>query len=105
MNSGSKVGDKNTRMWPFTPRERKPKKRSNVAWRRINGLKWRKCLIDTAIKSYMDMFGTDPETAREQIAHAAELVDQIPFVIQNSNKPDRGIVARHITMKKRQASM
>ena len=32
-------------------------------------------LVDTAIKSYMDMFGTDRYTAREEIAHAAELRD------------------------------
>jgi hypothetical protein len=32
-------------------------------------------LVDTAIKSYMDMFGTDRETAREEISHAAEVVE------------------------------
>jgi hypothetical protein len=32
-------------------------------------------LVDTAIKSYCDMFGTDRETAREEIAHAAEVRD------------------------------
>jgi hypothetical protein len=32
-------------------------------------------LVDTAIKSYMDMFGVDRETAREEISHAAELRD------------------------------
>ncbi len=32
-------------------------------------------LVDSAIKSYMDMFGVDRETAREEIAHAAELRD------------------------------
>jgi hypothetical protein len=32
-------------------------------------------LVDTAIKSYMDIFGTDRETAREEIAHAVELRD------------------------------
>ena len=32
-------------------------------------------LVDSAIKSYCDMFGTDRETAREEIAHAAELRD------------------------------
>lgn len=32
-------------------------------------------LVDTAIKSYMDMFGADRQTAREEIAHAAELRD------------------------------
>jgi len=32
-------------------------------------------LVDTAIKSYMDMFGTVRETAREEIAHAAEVVE------------------------------
>jgi hypothetical protein len=31
-------------------------------------------LVDTAIKSYMDMFGTDRETAREEISHAAEVI-------------------------------
>ena len=34
-----------------------------------------KILVDTAIKSYMDMFGTDRQSAREEIAHAAELRD------------------------------
>jgi hypothetical protein len=32
-------------------------------------------LVDTAIKSYCDMFGTDRETAREEITHAAEVTD------------------------------
>ncbi len=32
-------------------------------------------LVDTAIKSYMDMFGADRETAREEISHAAEVID------------------------------
>ncbi len=32
-------------------------------------------LVDTAIKSYMDMFGVDRETAREEITHAAQVVD------------------------------
>jgi hypothetical protein len=32
-------------------------------------------LVDSAIKSYMDMFCVDRATAREEIAHAAELVD------------------------------
>jgi hypothetical protein len=32
-------------------------------------------LVHTAIKSYMDMFGTDRETAREEISRAAEMVD------------------------------
>jgi hypothetical protein len=32
-------------------------------------------LIDTAIKSYMDMFGVARETAREEISHAAQVVD------------------------------
>jgi hypothetical protein len=30
---------------------------------------------DTAIKSYMDMFGADREAAREAISHAAQVVD------------------------------
>jgi hypothetical protein len=34
-----------------------------------------KILVDTAIKSYMDMFGVDRETAREEISHAAQVVD------------------------------
>jgi hypothetical protein len=34
-----------------------------------------KILVDTAVKSYMDMFGVDRETAREEISHAAQLVD------------------------------
>lgn len=34
-----------------------------------------KILVDIAIKSYMDMFGADRETAREEILHAAEVVD------------------------------
>ncbi len=34
-----------------------------------------KILVDTAIKSYMDMFGADRETARQEISHAAEVVD------------------------------
>jgi len=29
-------------------------------------------LVDTAINSYMQMFGTDRETAREEISHAAK---------------------------------
>jgi hypothetical protein len=32
-------------------------------------------LVDTAIKSYMDMFGADRDTAREEIARAAEFRD------------------------------
>ena len=32
-------------------------------------------LADTAIKSYMDMFGADREAAREAISHAAQVVD------------------------------
>jgi hypothetical protein len=32
-------------------------------------------LVDTAIKSYMDMFGSDRETAREEISHAAQVVE------------------------------
>ncbi len=32
-------------------------------------------LVDTAIKSYMDMFGADRDTAREEISHAAQVVD------------------------------
>ncbi len=32
-------------------------------------------LVDSAIKSYCDMFGTDRETAREEIAHAVQAVD------------------------------
>ncbi len=34
-----------------------------------------KILVDTAIKSYIDMFGADRETARAEISHAAQLVD------------------------------
>jgi len=34
-----------------------------------------KILVDTAIKSYMDMFRVDRETAREEISHAAQVVD------------------------------
>ena len=34
-----------------------------------------KILADTAIKSYMDMFGGDLETARTEISHAAQLQD------------------------------
>jgi hypothetical protein len=34
-----------------------------------------KILVDTAIKSYIDMFGADRETAREEITHAAEVTD------------------------------
>jgi len=34
-----------------------------------------KILVDTAIKSFMDMFGVDRETAREEISHAAQVVD------------------------------
>jgi len=34
-----------------------------------------KILVDTARKSYMDMFGVDRETARAEISHAAQLVD------------------------------
>ena len=34
-----------------------------------------KILVDTAIKSHMDMFGSDRETARVEISHAAELRD------------------------------
>lgn len=30
-------------------------------------------LVDTAIKSYCDMFGVDRETARAEVAHAAEV--------------------------------
>jgi hypothetical protein len=32
-------------------------------------------LVDTAIKSYMDMFGADRETACAEISHAAEVTD------------------------------
>jgi hypothetical protein len=32
-------------------------------------------LVDTAVKSYMDMFGVDRKTARAEISHAAQLVD------------------------------
>ncbi len=32
-------------------------------------------LIDTALKSYMDMFGVDRETAREETSHAAQVVN------------------------------
>ncbi len=32
-------------------------------------------LVDTAIKSYMDMFTVDRETAREEISHAAQVID------------------------------
>jgi hypothetical protein len=34
-----------------------------------------KVLVDSAIKSYMDMFRVDRETAREEISHAAQVVD------------------------------
>jgi hypothetical protein len=34
-----------------------------------------KILVDTAIKWYMDMFGTDRDAARAEIAHAAQVVD------------------------------
>lgn len=34
-----------------------------------------KLLVETAIKWQMDMFRVDRETAREEIAHAAELRD------------------------------
>jgi hypothetical protein len=34
-----------------------------------------KILVDTAIKCYIDMFGADRETAREEITHAAEVTD------------------------------
>jgi hypothetical protein len=34
-----------------------------------------KILVHTAIKSYMDMYGVDRETARECISHAAQVVD------------------------------
>ena len=37
--------------------------------------KMARILVDTAIKSYMDMFGTSRETARAEISHAAEVVD------------------------------
>jgi hypothetical protein len=33
-----------------------------------------KILVDTAIKSYVDMFGVDRETARAEISHAAQVV-------------------------------
>jgi hypothetical protein len=32
-------------------------------------------VVESAIKSHMDMFRVDYETAREEIAHAAEMVD------------------------------
>jgi hypothetical protein len=32
-------------------------------------------LVETAIKSYMDMFGADHDIAREEISHAAQVVD------------------------------
>ena len=32
-------------------------------------------LVDSAIKSYMDMFRVDRDTARAEISHAAELRD------------------------------
>lgn len=32
-------------------------------------------LVESTIKSHMDMFCVDYETAREEIAHAAEMVD------------------------------
>jgi hypothetical protein len=32
-------------------------------------------LVDSAINSYVSMFGTDRETAREEIAHAAEVIE------------------------------
>jgi hypothetical protein len=32
-------------------------------------------LVDTAIKSYMDMFSVDRGTAREEISHAAQVID------------------------------
>ncbi len=34
-----------------------------------------KILVDTAIKSYMDMFRVNRETAREEISHAAQVID------------------------------
>lgn len=34
-----------------------------------------KILVDTAIKSFMDMFRVDRETARESISHAAQVVE------------------------------
>ena len=34
-----------------------------------------KILVDTAIKSYIDMYGVDRQTARAEISHAAELRD------------------------------
>jgi hypothetical protein len=34
-----------------------------------------KVLVDTAIKSFMDMFSVDRETARESISHAAQVVE------------------------------
>jgi hypothetical protein len=34
-----------------------------------------KILVDTAIKSYCDMYRVDRATAREEIAHAAELIE------------------------------
>jgi hypothetical protein len=34
-----------------------------------------KILVDTAVKSYVDMFGVDRETARESISHAAQVID------------------------------
>jgi hypothetical protein len=32
-------------------------------------------LVETAIKSYIDMYRVDRATAREEIAHAAQVVD------------------------------
>ena len=32
-------------------------------------------LVESAIKSHMDMFGVDRKTAREEILHAAELME------------------------------
>jgi hypothetical protein len=32
-------------------------------------------LIESAIKAYTDMFGVDRETAREEISHAAQVID------------------------------
>jgi hypothetical protein len=32
-------------------------------------------LVDSAIKSYMDMYGVDRDTAREEISHAAEVIE------------------------------
>src|SRR5258706_14743577 len=34
-----------------------------------------KILVDTAIKSYMGMFGADRGTPRQEISHAAQVVD------------------------------